>query len=145
MDGVLPGGISTALSPQRLQSKAMYSAQLLDHFQNPRHAGDLQDSDAVVEIENPVCGDVIRLSLKMNAGRIAAIAFKAKGCVPAMACGSALTELALGKTVSEARKMSREDVIRHVNGLPQASTHAAQLALDALSAALAKIERRRLG
>jgi nitrogen fixation NifU-like protein len=119
----------------------MYSAQLLDHFKNPRHAGDLQDSDAVVEIENPVCGDVIRLSLKMNAGRIAAIAFKAKGCVPAMACGSALTELALGKTVSEARKVSREDVIRHVDGLPPASTHAAQLALDALSAALAKIER----
>jgi len=118
----------------------MYSAQLLDHFQNPRHAGDLKDSDAVVEIENPVCGDVIRLSIKMNAGRIAAIGFKAKGCVPAMACGSALTELALGKTVSEARKVSREDVIRQVDGLPQASTHGAQLALDALSAALAKID-----
>ena len=118
----------------------MYSAQLLDHFQNPRHAGDLQDSDAVVEIENPVCGDVIRLSLKMNAGRITAIAFKAKGCVPAMACGSALTELALGKTVSDARQVSREDLIRQVDGLPQASTHAAQLALDALSAALTRVD-----
>ena len=68
----------------------MYSSQLLDHFQNPRNAGDLSDADATVEIENPVCGDVIRLSVKFDADRIAEIRFKAKGCVPSMACGSAL-------------------------------------------------------
>jgi len=119
----------------------MYSAQLLDHFQNPRNAGDLPDAEATVEIENPVCGDVIRLSLKFDAGRIAAIKFKAKGCVPAMACGSALTEIALGKTADEARRLTNEDLVRTVGGLPQASGHAAQLALDALSAALAQIKR----
>ncbi len=119
----------------------MYSAQLLDHFQNPRNAGDLPDADATVEIENPVCGDVIRLSLKFDAGRIAEIKFKAKGCVPAMACGSALTEMVLGKTAEEARMLTREDLVRAVGGLPQASSHAAQLALDALSAALAQIKR----
>ena len=119
----------------------MYSAQLLDHFQNPRNAGDLPDADATVEIENPVCGDVIRLSLKFDAGRIAAIKFKAKGCVPAMACGSALTEIALGKTAEEARRLTNEDLVLTVGGLPQASGHAAQLALDALSAALAQIKR----
>jgi nitrogen fixation protein NifU and related proteins len=119
----------------------MYSSQLLDHFQNPRNAGDLSDADASVEIENPVCGDVIRLSVKFDAGRIAAIKFKAKGCVPAMACGSALTEIAMGKTAEEARRLTREDLVRAVGGLPQASSHAAQLALDALSAALAQIGR----
>jgi nitrogen fixation NifU-like protein len=116
----------------------MYSAQLLDHFQNPRNAGDLPDADATVEIENPVCGDVIRVSVKLDAGRIIAIKFKAKGCVPAMACGSALTEMVMGKTAEEARRLTREDLVRAVGGLPQASSHAAQLALDALSAVLAK-------
>src|SRR5262252_2759622 len=114
----------------------MYSAQLLDHFQNPRNVGDVVDPDASVEIENPVCGDVIRLSLKPHDGKIAEIRFKAKGCVPAMACGSALTELAQGKTVIEARLLNRDDLIKAVGSLPNASTHAAQLALDALSAAL---------
>lgn len=118
----------------------MYSAQVLDHFQNPRHAGDLSDADSVVEIENPVCGDIVRLSLKVHDGRITAIGFKAKGCVPAMACGSVLSEIALGKPVTEAGKLSRDDVITAAGGLPQASTHAAQLAIDALSAALAKIK-----
>ncbi len=117
----------------------MYSAQVLDHFQNPRHVGDVADADAAVELENPVCGDVIRLSLKINDGRIAEIRFKAKGCVPAMACGSALTELAQGKTISEARDLKREDLVKAVGGLPNASSHAAQLALDVLSTALAKI------
>lgn len=115
----------------------MYSAELLDHFQNPRNVGDVRSPDASVEIENPVCGDVIRLSLKLQDGRITEIRFKAKGCVPAMACGSALTELAQGKTVTEARLLKRDDVIKAVGSLPSASTHAAQLALDALSAALA--------
>ncbi len=121
--------------------RVMYSAQLLDHFQNPRHVGDVAEADASAEIENPVCGDVIRLSLKIDDGRIAEIRFKAKGCVPAMACGSALTELAQGKTISEARDLKPEDLIQAVGTLPTASSHAAQLALDALIAALAKVER----
>src|SRR5579864_9312645 len=118
----------------------MYSSQLLDHFQNPRNAGDLSDADASVEIENPVCGDVIRISVKFDAGRIAQIRFKAKGCVPAMACASALTEMVLAKTAEEARRFTGEDLVRAVGGLPQASSHAAQLAVDALSAALSRIE-----
>jgi nitrogen fixation protein NifU and related proteins len=117
----------------------MYSAQLLDHFQNPRNAGDLAAADAIAEISNPVCGDVIRLSLQVRGERIVEIRFKAKGCVPAMACGSALTELARDKTVAEARKLRREVLIAAVGGVPPASSHAAQLALDALSAALDQI------
>jgi len=117
----------------------MYSAELLDHFQNPRNVGDLPEADAVAEVENPVCGDVIRLSLKMDAQRIEEIRFKAKGCVPAIACGSALTELARGKTTGEIRRLKRDDLIAVVGGLPPASVHAAQLALDALSRALAQL------
>jgi nitrogen fixation protein NifU and related proteins len=116
----------------------MYSAQLLDHFQNPRNAGDLPDADVTVEVENPVCGDVLRLSVKINSGRIAEIRFKAKGCVPSMACASAITELAAGKTLNEALALDRGSLIAAVGGLPEASSHAAQLALNALSAALSR-------
>lgn len=118
----------------------MYSAQVLDHFQNPRHAGDLVNADASSQVENPACGDVLRLALKVAADCITGIAFKAKGCVPAMACASALTELVIGKTIKEARKLQREDLIGVLGSLPQASTHAAQLAIDTLSAALDQIE-----
>jgi len=114
----------------------MYSAEVLDHFQNPRNAGEISDADAVAEVENPACGDVLRLSLKVNSGSIAEIRFKAKGCVPSMACASALTELVRGKALEEASALRREHLIAAVGGLPQASTHAAQLALDALSAAI---------
>ncbi len=114
----------------------MYSAQLLDYFQNPRNPGDVPDADAMAEIENPACGDVLRLTLKIKSGRIAAIRFKAKGCVPSMACASALTELVTGQTLGETRALKRDALIAAVGGLPQASTHAAQLALDALQAAL---------
>ena len=117
----------------------MYSAQLLDHFQNPRNAGDLADADATAQLENPACGDVLRLSVKMDSGRIAEIRFKAKGCVPSMACASALTELVLGRTPDEARAVTRERVISALGGLPPASAHAAQLALDTLFAALSQI------
>ena len=117
----------------------MYSAQLLDHFQNPRNAGDLSGADATAEITNPICGDMLRLAIKVSAGRIADIRFKAKGCVPAMACASALTQLVSGKTLDEARALDRDSVIAAVGGVPQASTHAAQLALDVLSAALRQL------
>ncbi len=118
----------------------MYSAQLLDHFQNPRNAGEIAGADAVAEVENPACGDVLRLSLNASAGRITQAQFKAKGCVAVIACGSALTELVLGKTLNEAQELRREDVNALVGGLPQASDHAAHLALDALSAALRQIK-----
>jgi nitrogen fixation NifU-like protein len=117
----------------------MYSAVLLDHFQNPRNAGEIHGPDAAAEIENPACGDVLRLTLKITAGRITAARFKAKGCVAAMACGSALTEMLAGQTLEEARSLRRENVIAAVGGLPQASTHAAQLAIDGISAALAQL------
>jgi NifU-like protein involved in Fe-S cluster formation len=136
-------------------NRHVYSRELLDHFQNPRNAGEVETPDRSVRLENPVCGDILQLSLKLddlqsdelksdnrvknaNSGvrRIADIRFRAKGCVPAMACGSAITELVKGKSVAEARKLTREDLIRKVGGLPQASAHASHLAIDTLAALL---------
>ncbi len=114
----------------------MYSARLLDHFEHPRNAGEVAGADADVRVENPACGDVLRLTLKLTGGRIAEIAFQAKGCVASMACASALTELVRGQTIEQARLLSKEQLVNAVGGLPPASSHAGQLALDALQAAL---------
>jgi nitrogen fixation NifU-like protein len=116
----------------------MYSAQLLDHFQNPRNTGEVPGADAVAEIENPVCGDVLRLTLKIKAEQVEEIRFRAKGCVAAIACASALTELVAGRTVAEARSVTFDELVAAVGGLPQGSAHAAQLALDALAAGLGR-------
>jgi nitrogen fixation NifU-like protein len=117
----------------------MYSAQMLDHFQNPRNAGEVPRPDATAEVENPACGDILRLTLKVNNGQIVAARFKAKGCVASMACGSALTEIITGKSVREARTVQPEQISNAVGGLPQASAHAAHLALDVLSVALKQL------
>jgi nitrogen fixation NifU-like protein len=118
----------------------MYSPQVLDHFQHPRNAGEVTQPDASVQIENPACGDILKLTLRIADGRIAEIRFLAKGCVPAMACGSLLTELVQGKTLKEARKLRREELVQAIGGLPEASTHASHLAMDALAAALKQIK-----
>jgi nitrogen fixation NifU-like protein len=117
----------------------VYSAELLDHFENPRNAGALDDPDASAQLENPACGDILELSLKLSGRNISEIRFRAKGCVPAMACGSAITELIKNKDIDEARKVSREELVRKVGGLPQASAHASHLAIDTLSALLQKL------
>jgi nitrogen fixation NifU-like protein len=117
----------------------MYSSQVLDHFEHPRNAGALAGADAFARIENPACGDVLELAVRIAEGRIAEIRFRAKGCVAAMACGSAVTELVNGKTVDEARKLRRDELVRVVGGLPAASSHASYLAMDTLAAALGKL------
>ena len=114
----------------------MYSPELLDHFQNPCNAGQVENPSATARVENPVCGDILELSLKLDGDRIADIRFLAMGCVPSMACGSAITVLARGKTVADALAIRREDLLQAVGGLPEASSHAAHLAMDALTALL---------
>jgi nitrogen fixation NifU-like protein len=120
----------------------MYSPQVLDHFEHPRNAGTIADADASARIENPACGDILELTIKIADGRVAEIRFRAKGCVAAMACGSALTELVRGKSMDEARKLSREELLRAVGGLPQASSHAGYLAMDALEAVLQQLSKK---
>jgi len=117
----------------------MYSAEVLDHFEHPRNAGTIADADASARIENPACGDILELTIKIAGGQIAEIQFRAKGCVAAMACGSALTDLVRGKSIDEARKLTREELLRAVGGLPQASSHASHLAMDTLQAVLQQL------
>lgn len=95
--------------------------------------------DATARLENPVCGDVLELSLRLDGNRIADIRFRAKGCVPSMACGSAITELAKGKSMEQAREIRREDLLHKVGGLPEASSHAGALAMDTFAELLRKV------
>lgn len=121
----------------------MYSSTLLDHFEHPRNSGELPDANVRVKVENPVCADVLQLALKVEQGRIKEIRFKAKGCVPVVACASMLTELVQGGTAANIA-ISANDLIEKLGGVPQASTHAAQLAVDAFKMALreaAKFEK----
>ncbi len=118
----------------------MYSPQLLDHFQNPRNAGEVLNPDASVQIENPACGDILKLSIRVADGRIAEVRFRAKGCVPAMACASLLTELLLGRPVEDARNLGREELVLKIGGLPEASIHASHLALDAWAALVKQLK-----
>ncbi len=117
----------------------MYSAQVLDHFQNPRNAGELPDADVSVQMENPACGDILKLALKVSDGRITAARFKAKGCVPAMACGSLLTEMVVGRSLEQVRRLRREQVVQALGALPKESMHASHLAMDVLTAALKQL------
>ena len=117
----------------------MYSQQVLDHFEHPRNAGEMTDATVSAQVQNPGCGDLLRLMLKVSDGRITAVRFLAKGCVPAMACASQLTEMVQGRSLAEARALKRQELVSALGGLPEASTHASHLAMDALAAALKKL------
>lgn len=118
----------------------MYSPELLDHFEHPRNSGELAAATSRRRIENPACGDILELAVKVVDGRIEDIRFRAKGCVPAMACASAITELVKGNAIGTAQALRKEDIVRAVGGLPAASGHAAQLAIDALRAVLSALK-----
>jgi len=117
---------------------SLYSAAVLEHFQNPRNAGDLPGATAQVEVTNPVCGDVLRLAARVGNGRILQARFKTRGCVAAIACSSWLTEWMLGKSEAELRALRPDQVTDNLGGLAPASLHAAELACDALRALLAQ-------
>src|SRR5258706_16428476 len=117
----------------------MYSPQLIDHFEHPRNVGDLTQPSARARIENPACGDVMTLLLRVEQERVVEARYKVKGCVAAIGCGSALTELLIGKSVGEARSLDRSSIVAAVGGLPPASEHASHLAWDALQQALSQL------
>jgi nitrogen fixation NifU-like protein len=118
----------------------MYSPQVLDHFEHPRNVGELERADAAAEVENPACGDVMRLSLKLRDGRIAEARYRTQGCVTAIACGSRLTELLLGRTLDQARALRRQELVGALGGLSPETTHASHLAMDALAAVLTQLQ-----
>jgi nitrogen fixation protein NifU and related proteins len=113
-----------------------YTDKLKDHLANPRNAGGLSDADASAEQSNPVCGDRLKLSLRIRGGRIEAARFLAYGCPPTLACGSALAEMLDGLTLKEAAQISRAMIVEVLGGLPSRKQHAAALAVETLREAL---------
>lgn len=122
-----------------------YSTTFKDHLSNPRGAGELAEADAVAEQTNPVCGDRLRLALRLRDGRIEAARFLAYGCPPTLACGSVLVEMIEGMTIEEAARLTRQDVVRALDGLPSRKQHAAALAIETLRAALEAGKVRKAG
>jgi nitrogen fixation NifU-like protein len=114
----------------------MYSDKVLDHFRNPRNVGELEDADGVGTVGNPVCGDVMTIYIKVEEDRISDIRFKTFGCGAAIATTSMTTELAKGKTLDEALKITREQVAEELGGLPPVKMHCSNLAADALHEAI---------
>lgn len=117
-----------------------YSESFKDHLAKPRNPGELADANAVAEETNPVCGDRLRLSLRIHDGRIEAARFLAYGCPPTLACGSALAEMLEGMTIEDALKLERKEIVSALGGLPSRKQHAASLAIETLRTA---IENRR--
>jgi len=108
----------------------LYSEAFIDHFKNPRNVGELAAPAVTVQIENPVCGDILRLSARFEDGRVAEVRYKVRGCTAAIASGSALTEWMQGKTRAELSGLNREMIETAVGGLIPESKHAAVLCLD---------------
>jgi nitrogen fixation NifU-like protein len=117
----------------------MFSEAVLDHFRNPRNAGELPSATATVEVSNPVCGDILKLAARVDGGRIAEARFLCRGCTTSIACASLLTEELRGRTPVEARKVSAESLSEALGGLPPATFHGAQLAADAAIALLQEL------
>jgi nitrogen fixation protein NifU and related proteins len=113
-----------------------YSDAFKDHLANPRNAGELDDANAIAEETNPVCGDRLRLSLRVVNDHIEAARFLAYGCPPTLACGSALAEMIQGMTIEAANNLTRNEVVAAVGGLSSRKQHAASLAIETLRSAL---------
>ncbi len=118
----------------------MYSEKVMDHFANPRNVGEIPDADGIGKVGNPQCGDVMWLYIKVKDGILTDIKFKTFGCGAAIATSSMITELAKGKTLDEAKKISRQDVAESLDGLPPTKMHCSNLAADALREAIKDYE-----
>ena len=114
----------------------MYSDKVMDHFTNPRNVGQIDDADGVGEVGNASCGDIMKIFLKIEDGVIQDVKFKTFGCGAAIATSSMVTEMAIGKTLEEAEKLTNDSVAEALDGLPANKMHCSNLAADALLAAI---------
>jgi len=114
----------------------MYSEQVMEHFRNPRNVGVIENADGVGEVGNPVCGDMMRIYIKVEDNVIKDIKFQTLGCGAAVASSSMMTEMAKGKTLEEALKITNDMVAEALGGLPPAKLHCSNLAADGLRAAI---------
>lgn len=124
--------------------KAGYSEKVMDHFLNPRNVGTIENADGYGKVGNPVCGDVMEITIKVNEkGIIEDIKFKTFGCGSAIATSSMITELARGLSVDEALEITRDDVANELDGLPPQKMHCSNLASDALREAILDYKRKK--
>ncbi|MCQ5375194.1 MAG: Fe-S cluster assembly scaffold protein NifU [Methanomassiliicoccales archaeon] len=114
----------------------MYSRKCMEHFRNPRNVGTIENPDGVGRVGNPVCGDLMEIQIKVENGILTDVKFRTFGCGAAIATSSMITELAKGKTLEEALKITRGDVADALEGLPPIKMHCSNLAADALHAAI---------
>ena len=119
-----------------------YSDTVLDHYRNPRNTGIIEDADAVGIAENSACGDVLHLYMTIADGRAERASFKTFGCAAAIAAGSILTEMVTGATLEEISRISKQNVVEALGGLPPMKVHCSVLAEDAIRAALADLANR---
>ena len=114
----------------------VYNETLIDHFMHPRNVGEIENSDAMATVGDPTCGDFIRVYLKVEAGKISAFKFLTQGCPGAISTSSIATELAIGKTLEEALKLTDNDVIHAAGGIPARKAHCSLLAIKGLHQAI---------
>jgi nitrogen fixation NifU-like protein len=120
----------------------MYSKKVIEHFQNPKNMGEIEDADAVGEVGNPVCGDVMKIYIKVKDDKIAQIGWKTMGCAAAIATSSMISELAEGITLDEAMKITKKDVSDALEGLPPIKQHCSNLAADGLHKAIENYKKK---
>ena len=123
----------------------MYTEKVMEHFKNPRNMGEIPDADGVGTVGNPVCGDLMTFYIKVKDNRIEDVKFKTYGCGAAIATSSMTTELAKGKTLEEAMKLTRASVADSLGGLPPVKMHCSNLAADALHAAIEDYQKKQKG
>jgi nitrogen fixation NifU-like protein len=121
----------------------MYSEKVLEHFRNPRNVGEIKDADGVGTVGNPVCGDMMTMYITVKENKIKDIKFKTYGCGAAIATSSMTTELAKGKTIEEAEKITRQSVAEALDGLPPVKLHCSNLAADALKEAIKDYKKKK--
>lgn len=120
----------------------MYSEKVMEHFANPRNIGEIKEADGVGEVGNPVCGDMMSFYIKVKDNKIDDIKFKTFGCVAAIAVSSMVTEMARGKTLEEAKKITKKSVAESLDGLPKEKMHCSNLGADALARAIEDYENK---
>lgn len=123
----------------------MYSEIVMDHFRHPRNVGVIEDADGVGEVGNPLCGDMMTIYLKIKEEKIEDIKFQTFGCGAAIAVSSMLTEMAKGKSLNVARKITNKDVAAALEGLPKNKLHCSNLGADALGLAIKNYESKKEG